>query len=182
MFSCIVLCQNAGICIRIIASDYNKRLDVKLAYYLQSLLKLFCFFKFRTSGTYHVEAAGVAIVLNKVCRYFNIIVTYKPTGTKYETEKSVFGVKFLYRIEETRYDVMTTGSLTAAEDNTDIHHCCIRSFGSDKLNERHAISIWEQCLYLFLIVCTLCRGAFFYAHCATQRNRQFGNIRGSRLL
>ena len=168
----IVLSQHAGIGVGVVATDDDECLDVEFAKNFYTLLKLLYLFKLRAAGTNHVKTAGVAIVFQKVFRDFNILVVYETARTHKETIKMVLGVQLLDTIEKTTDHIVSTRSLTTAEDNSHIHLCGIHHFSWFKLYERHSVGVGEEGFDFFLIVNALCRSTFLDFHCALKCLRQ----------
>ena len=76
ILGCIIFGQDACVGVRVVATDNNDGLNVQLADNLQAFFKLLGRFQFCTSATNHVETAGVAILVNEIGRYLNVLVVY----------------------------------------------------------------------------------------------------------
>ena len=111
--SLVILCQYASVGVRVVTADDYKSLDVESLQNLQSFVKLVFLLKLCASGTDDVEATSIAVLVNDVGGKLYIVVIYKSTRTKDESEESVFRIKFLYTVKQTRYDVVSAGSLTS---------------------------------------------------------------------
>ena len=86
---------------------------------------------------------------------------YETTRTKNETIEFVSWVERLHSVEQTRDDIMSTRSLTTAEDDTYVERLERFLFTCFELNDRHAVSVREQCLDFFLIANRLSWLTFF---------------------
>ena len=182
ILGCIIFGQDACVGVRVVAADNNDGLNVQLADNLQALFKLLGCFQFRTSATNHVETAGVAILVNEVGRYFNVIVVYKSARTHKETVKAIIGVQAFHLVEQARNHVMSTWCLSAAKNNAHIDFFRRHFIALYELNQGHSVCVGEQFLNLILIVYTLCWSALAHFHCTLKCLWQFGLIGSSRFL
>ena len=106
-------------------------------------------------------------------------MVYESAGTEDESEEAVFGIELLDLVEESRDDVVTAGSLTAAKNDTDVHLLSVGLVAGNEFNHGHAVGVGEELLDFFLIVYTLCRFTFLDFHCALKSLRQLGLIGSS---
>ena len=93
--------------------------------------------------------------------------------TKDEAEETVLGIQLLNRIEKTCNHIVSAGSLSTTEDDTDIHLCGISNVALLELDERHSVSVGEESLDFFLVIHALCWSTFFYLYCTLKSLRQF---------
>ena len=104
-------------------------------------------------------------------------MVYQTTGAEDETIQFTVFVQLLDTVKNTGNHIVTTGSLTAGEDNAHIHSGEVSSLiGSFELNQRHSVSVREQFFDIFLIGNRLSSrtGHCFYS--TFQPFRKFGLI------
>ena len=179
---CVVFCEHACVGVRVVATDDDDSLDIELAYDFQAFFKLVFLFKFGTSRAYHVETSGIAVVVDEFSSEFHVVVVYESAGTHEEAIEFVLGIKFLHGVEESGDDVVSAGSLSAAEYDTHVHGFMLLFLTLYKLHEGHAIGVWEEFLYLFLVVYALGGFTLFHLHWSLERLGQFWLVGGSGLL
>lgn len=106
----IVLSEHASICIGVVTTDDDHSLDVELAQNLKTLLKLVYLLQLGTAGTDHVEATGVAIIINKLRSQLHILMIDKATRAHQEAVDLVLWVHLLHSVEDTADDIVTARS------------------------------------------------------------------------
>ena len=134
----IILSQHTGVGVGVVTTDDYHGVDAKLTDDFQSLLKLVYLLKFRTARAYHV-----AVVLEEVLGYLDILMVNKSTRTHEETVKTVCGIQLLYLVKKSGDNVMTARSLAAAEDYTHIDGLAELLLTGYELHQRHAVGVGE---------------------------------------
>ena len=175
----IVLGQDAGVGVGVVAADDDDSLDVELADDLQALLKLLDFLQLGAARANHVEAAGIAVFIDDLLRQLHVVVIHQTARAEDEAIETVLGVQLLHGVEQTGDDIVATRSLTAAEDDSHVHLLVGNSLAGNELHERHAVGIREELLDFFLVVNTLSGLAFNGLHGTLQSQRKLGLIGGA---
>ena len=93
--------------------------------------------------------------------------------TEDEAEETVLGIQLLNSIEKTGNHIMSTRGLTATEDDTDIHLCCVSNVALLEFDKRHSVSVGEESLDFFLVIHALSGSTFFYLYCTLKSLWQF---------
>ncbi len=106
----------------------------------------------------------------------------KSARTQNESVEFVLRVESLDSIEKTSDDIVSARSLTARENNANIHLCLVGNIALLELDERHSVSVREESLDFLLVVNAFGKSTFFYLHKALEAFRQFGLISSTRLL
>ena len=158
----IVFGQYAGVGVRVVAADDDKRLDIKLAHNLKTLLKLLHLFQLGASRAYHVEAAGVTVVVDEVFGYLDVFMVNQSARAEDKAVQLVLRVHLLYGVKQSCYDVVAAGGLSAAKYHADVGNLAVFRFARFKLYHRHPVSVREQLLDFLLIVYALSRSTLFY--------------------
>src|SRR5574344_70202 len=146
LLSCIIFSQDASVGIRVIATNNDNGLNVKLTDYLQTFLKLIFLFQFGATATDDIKTTCIAILFKKICCYFHIIMVNQSPWSHKETIEAILRIKLLNFIKQSTNNIMTTRSLTTTKNNTYIHSFLRGFFTWYELYQRHAISIRKQFL------------------------------------
>ena len=168
--------------IGVVTTDDDHSLDVELAQNLKTLLKLVYLLQLGTAGTDHVEATGVAVIVNELWSELDILMVNKTARTHEEAIDLVLRVHLLHCVEDTADDIVTARCLTTGKDHTDIHLAVGRLLTGHKLDKRHPVSIREKLLDFFLVTYTLGRSSLFYADSTFEALRQLWLILGTGFL
>ena len=176
----IIFGQDAGIRVGVVAADDNDGLDAQFADDLQTGLELILLLQLRTAGTDHVETARVAIFVDDFGCQLYVLVVYQTAGAHEEAVELVLGALLLEFVEEAADNIVAAGSLTAGEDDADVHRLVSTLLvRRNELHEGHTIGIGEESLYFFLIAYALRGSTFFNTYVAAQAQRKFGLVSGA---
>ena len=178
----IIFGQDASVGIGVVAADDDDGPNVELADNFEPFFKLFGRFELGASATDHVKSTGVAIVVEEVGRNFDIVVIHESAGPHEESVQTVVGVEPFHLVEESGDDVMSAGSLSAAQNDTHVDGFSRGFVARNKFHKRHAVCMGEEFFDFFLIVYTLCGGTFTGLNCTLKCFRKFGLVGSSRFL
>ena len=99
-----------------------------------------------------------------------------------EAIKTVLRIQLFDSIKQTTDDIVSTGSLTSGENNTDINSLGVVFLTRHELYQRHTIGVREQLFDFFLIVNTLCGSTLYNLYCTLKSLRQLWLISSSFFL
>ena len=170
----IVLGQDAGVGVGVVATDDDQCLDVQLSQYLQSGFELFGLVQLGTSGSDHVEAPRIAVFIYYLSSQFAILMLDQAIRSHKKSEEPAIGVEQLHLIEQTGYHIVSTRSLSARKDNPHIRRRILRPLSSRcERNKRQAVCAGKNSSNLFFVRNRLRSFSFYYLHCSLQRCRHF---------
>ena len=158
----VVLCQHAGVGVRVVTADDYNSLDAQFLAHLNAVVELPSLFEFGTTRTDDIESAGVTVLVDDLFGQFLILALDQTGRTAQETVELVGWVKFLQSVKQTADHVVTAGSLSTGQDNAYVHYgqCCGSLAAGFHSDDRQAVGVREEFLYLFLISNTLRCSAF----------------------
>ena len=178
IMSLVVFGQNGGIGVAVITTDDYQSRDFEFAQNLQTGLKLFRLFKLGAARADNIKATSIAVLFNHVACDFNVAMLDKTVRSAQEAVQTAVLVQRLDAVIETADHVVTTGCLSAAEDDTHVEgllgrHGRIIAF---KGQLRHAIGGWEKFFNSILVGHRLSGFSLDRAHRAPEGDGQFGPI------
>ena len=179
------ICQNTGVGIGVISADDDQRGDPALFAVFPGGDELLFGLKFGTSGTDHIESAGIAVGVDDLIGQLHRLVFDQTVGSLEETEDAAVGVEALESVIDTGNDVVSAGSLSAGEDDSDIDRGkSLLLGGCLKGQSGTSEGIGEKFGNSFDITGTGGCAAFDHGHCgsAAQGNGEFRLIGGTRQL
>ena len=172
----IVLSEDAGVGVAVVATDDDECLDVQLAQDLDTLLELLHLLQLRAAGADDVEATGVAVFVDDVSSELHVLMIHEAAGAEDEAVELGGGVDALDTVEEAADNVVTARSLTAAEDDAHVDGRQLLYLASLELDDGESVGVGEQFLNLSLVADTLRGGTFLSFHRTLQGLREFGLV------
>ena len=139
-------------------------------------------FQLCTARANHVEATGVAILVNEILGQLHVVVVNEAARTHQETIDLVVLVHLLHGIVDTTDDVVAARSLSAREDDAHVHLVGGFLVTRHEFYQRHSVCVREKLLDLFLVTYALCRLAFLDFNGTLQAPGELGLILRACLL
>ena len=148
----VVFSEKTGVCVGVITADDDEGIDSEGFAVFCTFIELFFEFEFGSSGTDHIESACVAVSIHEFIGDFNVVVVDESAGTAFETEEFGIFVEALDTVIDPCDHVMSAGSLSAGEDDTDVD-CFSLSSGISlcECQHRHVAGGGEEGFDFFLV-------------------------------